>query len=400
VGTKDVGIGGFVAPGYKRVADVFERNFTERGEVGAAFAAMRDGELVVDLWGGWADEAARRPWEEDTLQLVFSGTKGLVATCLLMLIDRGQLALDDPVAKHWPEFAARGKEHVTVADIASHRSRLPAIRRHVTERELADDVLLARLLADQPQETDPRAELAYHALTYGWLCGELIRRATGRSVGTFFAEEVAAPLGLELWIGLPESEEPRVATLVYGPRWGANAPGDEQLAADDLLASIWNNPRVYPRERIIWNERSLHAAEVPGANAIGTARSIARLYGCLARGGELDGVRLMAPETIALGRRELSRFEDLFNTHPMAFGVGFQLQTELMAYGPTSESFGHGGAGGSIHAAWPNERVGLSYAMNQLRDDIPDPRSRALLSALHECVAGARDAAPAGTAGA
>ena len=310
---------GYVAPGFEGVATEFERNFSERGEVGAAFAACLDGKMVVDLWGGLADPGPPpRPWREDTLQLIFSGTKGLVAACGLMLIDRGLLALEDPVCKHWPEFAANGKQAVTVAELFSHRARLPGVRAPLQESDLTDDVRLAQLLATQAQESDPRAAASYHGLTYGWLCGELIRRVDGRSVGRFFAEEIARPLDLELWIGLPEAYEPRVSTLLYGADWSDPDHTAQDYAADPFLACAEVNPPVLMEGRMPWNTRPFHAAEIPAVNGIGSARSIARLYCCLARGGELDGVRLMSPETIELGRRELSRFVEAFSAEPLA----------------------------------------------------------------------------------
>ena len=383
-----VEVAGHVAPGFEQVADAFERNFTEHVELGAAFAAVLDGETVVDLWGGVADSGPpAQPWREDTLQLIFSGTKGLVAVCLLMLVDRGELALDDPVCEHWPEFAANGKGAITVAEVASHRGRLPAIRTPIEEDDLTDDVRLAALLAAQAPETDPRSVATYHGLTYGWLCGELIRRVAGRSVGRFFAEEVAGPLGLELWIGLPEAQEPRVSTLVYASDWAPPTYSAEQIAADPLLAALETNPPVLVEGRLPWNTRAFHAAEIPAINAVGSARSIARLYACLARGGELGGVRLMRPETVELGRRELSRFDDaLMDDEPFAFGVGFELQTERFAFGPPPAAFGHSGAGGSIHAAWPEQRLGVSYVMNELRTCGAggDPRSQTLLRALFD----------------
>jgi len=388
-------VNGFVAPGFERVAAEFGRNFTERGELGAAFAVQVGGDVVLDLWGGRADPGdAGRPWQEDTLQLIFSGTKGLVAVCLLMLIDRGQLALEDPVCKHWPEFARNGKAEITVAELVSHRGRLPAIRTPLAVSDLTDDVRLAELLAAQAPETDPRALETYHGLTFGWLCGELIRRVDGRSVGRFFAEEVAGPLGLDVWIGLPEASEPRVSTLVYGADWGANPRyGPDDFAGDELLAAYCVNPPAFERGTMPWNTRAYHAAEIPGVNGIGTARSIARLYSCLACGGELGGVRLMRPETVDLGRTQLSRFCDAFSDEPSAFGVGFQLQTELACFGPPATAFGHAGAGGSIHAAWPEHRLGVSYAMNEMREDDPagDPRSQIPLRALFDAV-GARAA--------
>lgn len=381
-------IEGHVEAGFEGVADAFRANFTERGELGAAFAACQGGRKLVDLWGGLADRDSAMPWRQDTLQLIFSGTKGLVATCLLMLIDRGQLALDDPVCRHWPEFAAGGKQEISVADVVSHQARLPGIREPLREIDLTDDVLIARLLAAQAPETDPRAQSAYHGLTYGWLCGELIRRVDGRSVGRFFAEEVASPLKLELWIGLPAAYEPRVSTLLYAHDWRWSATYDkEEVDKDPLLASL-ENPPVLTEGRMPWNARAFHAAEIPAVNAIGTARSIARLYACLAGGGELDGVRLMAPATIELGRAELSRFTDQFIDNEFAFAAGFELQTKHMELGPPQNAFGHGGAGGSIHAAWPDQQIGVSYAMNELRNDYPegDPRPRALLRALYDAL--------------
>ena len=384
--TRTQQIGGFVEPGFEGVADAFERNFSERGELGAAFAAIRDGETVVDLHGGLADRASGRPWAEDTLQLVFSGTKGFVAVCMLILLERRALELDAHVARYWPEF---GKGNVRVRDVVSHTARLPGVDTELGLDAFADFERMAALLAAQEQSDDPRAAFCYHALTYGWLCGELVRRADGRSVGRFFADEVAGPLGLELWIGLPEEHEPRVSTLGLHERWPTKPRYDvERLARDRLAWSIWGNPPTFERTAFPWNRRDYHAAEIPGANAIGTARSIARLYACLARGGELDGVRLLSEDSVRLGRTELARGWDAIVEGPLAFGVGFELQTEDEPFGPVGDAFGHGGAGGSKHGAWPALRVGFSYAMNLMRDDEDeDGRAQALLRALHEAVA-------------
>ena len=209
-------VGGFVAPGFEPVREQFERNFAERGELGAAIAAIREGETVVDLWGGLADRASGRPWTADTMQIIFSGSKGLVSICMLMLMERGLIALDAPVARYWPEFAQAGKEHVLVRDVVAHTARLPGLETPVTWQEATDARRMAALLAAQPQSADPRAATCYHALTFGWLCGELVLRTDGRSIGRFFAEEVAGPLELDLWIGLPEEQEPRVATIELG----------------------------------------------------------------------------------------------------------------------------------------------------------------------------------------
>jgi CubicO group peptidase (beta-lactamase class C family) len=372
---------GFVAPGFEPVREAFARNFSERGEVGAAFAAYRHGEPVVDLWGGVADGASGRPWTEDSLQLFYSGTKGMVAICLLMLIERGGLRLDDPVERHWPEF---GKPGILVRHIVSHTARLPGIEATVSVDDLVDDRRMAALLAAQAPSTDPRTDICYHALTYGWLCGELIRRIDGRSVGRFFAEEVAAPLGVEVWIGLPEAEEARVTTLELAPDWGqASTLPPDALERDPLLRSVWGNPVVFDRRSFFWNERRIHAAEIPGANGIATMRGVAKVYGCLAAGG----APLLREETIRLGRTALSAGHDSLNDVHWRFGVGFQLPTETIYFGPDGpdgDGFGHGGAGGSHHGAWPSLGIGYSYAMNQMRDSArPDPRARALLEALH-----------------
>jgi CubicO group peptidase (beta-lactamase class C family) len=391
MGTGEVGTGGFVAAGFEAVAAEFERNLSERGELGASFAAVRDGELVADLWGGTADLRSRRPWDRDTLQLIFSGTKGLVAICLLMLIDRGQLGLDAPVCRYWPQFAAAGKAGVTVRQVVTHTARLPGITTPLAIEDLADDQRMATLLAAQAQSGDERAGRAYHALTYGWLCGELVRRIDGRSVGRFFADEVAQPLGLELFIGLPAELEARVSRLELAGTWGKETVFAPDLAArDDLVRAVWANPPVWTRDGFPWNDQVYHQAEIPAANAIGTARAIATLY------GSLD--RLMSPETLALGRTELERRFDPLADEPQSFGVGFELQTEHKTFGPLPEAFGHTGAGGSTHGAWPGQRIGFSYAMNLMHDDHPDgdPRPRALLDALHRSCSGA-SRSPAGS---
>lgn len=378
---------GTVSPGFEEVRYVFERNFAERRELGAAFAAYRHGKALVDLWGGIAEASNHAAWDRDTLQVIFSGTKGLVALCLLMLVDREQIDLEAPVARYWPEFASQGKENVRVLDIACHRARLPGFLAPVREDEVVDDRLMASLLADQPLDPDPRASRTYHALTYGWLCGELIRRVDGRSVGRFFDEEIATPLRLEIWIGLPAWLEPRVAELVYDRHRGADGLYERAASGkDDLLARVWNNPPLFPRDRIPSNARAWHGAEIPAAGAIGTARSVARLYSCLASGGALDGVRLLSAETLAVGRQvREERWEPLLD-EPQRFGVGLELQTDSHALGPPDDAFGHRGAGGSTHCAWPTQGIGLSYAMNSLRDDEGvDPRASELLRVLYDC---------------
>ena len=239
---------------------------------------------------------------------------------------------------------------------------------------------IERLEAQQPSD-DPRAALCYHAFNYGWMCGELVRRIDGRGIGLFIAEEIAGPLELELWIGLPEHLEHRVSTIELASSWPtATKNREEVLATDPLLRSIWGNPTTFGRASFPWNSRAFHAAEIPGAGAIATARSIARLYANLHR--------LLSPASLQLARTTLSQGADPAHGADQHFGVGFELQTGRMHLGPVAGAFGHGGAGGSCHGAWPEYGIGFSYAMNQLRDDHDlDPRSQSLLGALHRAIA-------------
>ncbi|MCX5240057.1 beta-lactamase family protein [Streptomyces prunicolor] len=374
---------GRTAPGFEKVAEVFAANFARYGEVGAAFAAYRDGEPVVDLWAGVTDPGTGRPWQADTLQLVFSGAKGLTSACVLLLVERGLLELDAPAARYWPEFAAAGKERITVGEILSHQARLPGVQQPVDTEELLNPEHMATLLAAQAPTTDPRAAFIYHALTWGWLTGELVRRVDGRTVGALFADEFAGPLGLDTWLGLPDTEHHRVATTIAGP--GVLRPKDEDEDEErDALQVLTRNPLLTPDAPALWNSAAFRRAQLPAVGAHVTARSMARFYTCLARGGELDGVRVLDEATVRLGRRELRRgVSPLWGT-PMAYGAGFELRTELGLFGPPPDAFGHAGAGGSRHGAWPGERVGFSYTMNLTRAEFPDRRPLDLLASLHE----------------
>jgi CubicO group peptidase (beta-lactamase class C family) len=351
---------GRVAGGFEAVAEEFAR--TLGPDSGAAFAAVVDGEPVVDVWGGAG-------WREDTIAPVFSGGKGVVAVCLLRLIERGALELAAPVAEYWPGFAA---QDVLVRHVVSHTSGLPGLRRGFAAEELLDGRKLAAEIAVEEPFWPPGTRLAYHALSFGWLCDELIRRVDGRSVSRFVAEELAGPLGLELWIGLPATEEPRVVRLARSDGYGITFVGDEP---DPLLRALYGGLLDAPFR---WNEPAFHQAEIPAANAIASARSLARLYGALPE--------LLAREVLELGRTELSRDRCAVTGRPYAFGVGFELQTELASFGPPADAYGHTGSGGSVHGAWPDERVGFSYATGELRNESDDGRAQRVLAALYDAV--------------
>lgn len=374
---------GEVADGFEHVAEAFAENFASRGELGAAFAAYAHGQKVVDLWGGVADPVRGTPWGRDTAVMVFSGTKAWVGLCMVVLLERGALELEAPVARYWPQFASQGKGAVLVRHVLGHLAGLPGVRAPLANEDLIDDERMASLLAEQAPQWPPGARLAYHPLTYGWLCGELVRRIDGRSIGRFLADEIAGPLGLEAWIGVPDEVHGRVARLRLGETW--SAPTD----VDDPVAQlVYGNPPRRFEEPLPANIPAYRAAEVPASNGIATARSLARLYACLAFGGQIDGVRVLAEESVDLGRRCLARGLDPFTSRPLAFGVAFGLQTRQMVYGPDVAAFGASGAGGSVQGAWPDDAVGFAYVMNEMRPDAgPDPRGRALLDALSFAVA-------------
>lgn len=367
-------VSGFARPGYERVADGFERILASGADTGAAFAAVRDGEEVVSCWGGVADRSRGRPWAQDTVAGIFSGTKGLVAACMLLLTDRRLIDIEAPVCRYWPEFAASGKDTIRVRDCLSHTARLPGIAQAVTVAEITDSLHMADVLAQQAPSSDPRAALAYHPLTFGWLCGELIRRVDGRSVGEFFAGEFASTMSLDVWIGLPAGLEQRVARLELHSSWPADAAASPQ-ALDPLWRSINANPPVFDRKHFPWNSRPYHAAEIPGAGAIASARSMARFYAHLP--DVLSARALRAAVTpLAAGVSALTGEQ-------MRFGPGFQLQVGDR-FGPVPQAFGHAGAGGSLHGAWPEERIAFSYVTGLLReDDRASERTHSLLSALH-----------------
>jgi CubicO group peptidase (beta-lactamase class C family) len=377
-------ISGRVAAGYQPVRDEFENLLARPGEAGAAFAAVVDGVPVVDLWGGVRDADARFPWTADTAQLIFSGTKGLTATCILLLLGRGQLSLDHRVSDYWPDFAAAGKSDVLVRHLVSHQAGLPAVEPPPSRKEALDPVEMAARLAHQPALWQPGSAITYHALTFGWLCDGLIRQVDGRSAGRFFADEIAVPLELDAWIGLPATAEGRVATMMRAPDYEVTL-GDVSDQVRELLTRIYAGGGIVG-ERFVVNDPDFLRAEIAGVNGVATARSMARLYGCLASNGAIDGVRLLSVETVRLASVPLAAGLDELTGKPLAFSTGFETQTALQWYGPAESAFGHSGAGGSVHGAWPQLRTGFSFAMNLMRRDDRDGRAQSLLGALFRCV--------------
>jgi CubicO group peptidase (beta-lactamase class C family) len=369
---------------FAAVRTAFAENFRERGELGAAVAVTVDGETVVDLWAGWADAARTRPWERDTLVNVWSTTKGPVALCAHLLADRGLLDLDAPVAAYWPEFAAAGKEKVLVRHLLSHRAGLPGPRVPHSLADLYDwEVTVARLAATEPW-WEPGTRSGYHALTYGHLVGEVVRRVTGLLPGAFLAREVTGPLGIDFTVGLPEGEAGRAAELVHAPDTSGERAAVFSQLTPPALASL-ANPPVGAAEA---NSPAWRAAEIPAANGHGTARAVAALYGIFAGQGSYGGRRVLSPEAAERVREGQGACVDL------VLGAGFGRETELGlglwlsgphgSYGPNPRAFGHDGAGGSCGLADPEAGVSLGYVMNRMGTRIADdPRKTALVEALY-----------------
>ncbi|HZR80819.1 MAG TPA: serine hydrolase domain-containing protein [Candidatus Binatia bacterium] len=372
-------------PRFERVRAAFVESFERHGEVGAACAVYCDGRSVVDLWGGLADRATGRPWAADTAAVVFSSTKGVTAIVAGMLVDGRVLDFDAPVARVWPEFAAAGKERITLRTVLSHRAGLPAVEGDFTlERALAWHPVV-EALARQAPLWDPGTSHGYHARTYGWLAGEVVRRATGRTVGRFLADDIARPLGLELWVGLPEAEEGRLARIVP-PSPPADPAARELMerfmGPDTLTGKVMTGPSGLFHYDEMWNTRPLHAAELPSSNGVATARALARLYAAAI--GPVDGVRLLEPATLADMCRVQSDDRDRVLLLPTRFGTGFMLPPTLSIHGRDG-AFGHPGAGGSLGYADPAAGLALGYVMNRMDLGLTgDPRSAGLVAAAYE----------------
>lgn len=388
---------GWTAPGWEGVRDAFQANFDNGSEVGAAFSCYHRGQKVVDLWGGVADQDTGSPWIEDTIIPVFSTTKGMTAIIANQLAQEGRLDVEAPVAEYWPEFAANGKQDIPVAYLLSHQSGLAWIDGTMTAEEaLSWDPVVDRLAAEAPK-WEPGTKHGYHATTYGWLVGEVIRRITGSSVGANLAERASQPLGLDCWIGLPESEEYRVAMLISMiPKPDPNlAPGEpdpiaEMMAAfmgpDTPLGQALFAPGGALTDQDIWNSRAMHAAEVPAANGICDARSLARLYGATV--GEVDGIRLLTPDQVkAAVAPRTSGPNFVLMDMEVQFGLGFMLNQGIIALGGPS-SFGHFGAGGSVGWADPDAELGFGYIMNRMDIGLAgDTRSQSLVQACYASIA-------------
>lgn len=375
-------------PKFRKVREVFEENFRDRKEVGASVALTVDGKSVVDLWGGYADKNRTKQWTRDTIVNVYSTTKGLTAICAHRLVDEGRLDLDAPVAKYWPEFAQAGKAKLPVRYLLSHRAGLPAVRAPLEVEDLFNWNTMCSALAATEPWWEPGTKHGYHALTFGFLVGEVVRRITGKSLGTYFRDELAIPLGLDCHIGLDASHDDRVASMIPSPPPPPDAPNifaEVLKNPESVTAKAFNNPAAMMRPEYGANSRIWRGAELPAANGHTTARALARLYGALAIGGEVDGVRVLKPSGIARCYDEQSYGPDEVLFLTTRFSLGFMMSQPGAALGPNAHSFGHPGAGGSLGFADPDAKVGFGYTMNQMAAGILiDPRATALIEAAYQ----------------
>ncbi|MER8187324.1 serine hydrolase domain-containing protein [Kitasatospora sp. NPDC094015] len=403
-----VEIWGETADGFEPVREAFARNFREYGELGAAFALYADGRKVVDLWAGdarpevGARPAPAMPWTADTAQVLRSVTKGLTAAAALLLVQRGHLDLDAPAASYWPEFKAADKERIPVRWLLSHQAGLPVLDNPLRVEDLIAWEPAVAAVAAQAPAWEPGTAHGYHPYTFGWLVGELVRRADGRSVGRYFAEEIARPLGLDLWIGLPPGAGPRVGKLVDlpAPVAARTGPGGLKVRPKQSVKDAYRDPtsltaRAFAavRPTVDLNDPAVQAAEVPGAGGIGTARSLARFYAALIgaadRHGGAPGQRLaplFTPRVLAEAAGPSVHGPDRVLIVNTAFGQGF------FRHGGTSPmsspaAFGHPGRGGSLGFADPELGIGFGYVTNGMQPGVTgDIRSRTLITAVRACL--------------
>jgi CubicO group peptidase (beta-lactamase class C family) len=354
----EVTVEGFAQPRFAPVRDVFAANLANGADVGACFAATVEGETVVDLWGGSADEAKTRPWEKDTLVNVYSTTKTMTALTALMLADRGELDFAAPVAHYWPEFAANGKAGVKVSHLMSHSAGLSGWKQPISKQDLYDWEKVTGLLAAQAPYWEPGTASGYHALTQGYLVGEVVRRITGRTLGAVFREEIAKPLAADFHIGLPASEDSRVAELIPPPPGAAVGDGEQS----ELSANMSRNPGVDVMET---RTRAWRAAEIPAANGHGNARSIAEIHVLLANGGAAKGRRILSEAGCRKALELQIEGQDLIFGAPARFGMGFGLPSAQMPL-PHANTIYWGGYGGSLAIIDMDARTTFGYAMNKM----------------------------------
>jgi len=401
-------ISGSCDKGWEKVRDAFAKNFAERPERGASLCVMQNGKVVVDLAGGWFDEAKTRPFTSEDLVLLFSTTKGMTAIAAHTLIDKGLLDLDAPVAKYWPEFGAHGKDKATVAMMLNHSVGVPGFHEPLKQHAHLDWDYMVQRIADEKPFWEPGLRNGYHALNFGWTVGELVRRVSGKSLGTYFRSAVSGPLDADFWIGLPESEEPRVSKLTPT----IPQPGEPVIEVftnvvenpgSDSALTFTNNGGFLPSAvdeatgEYLVNSRAVHAAEIGGAGGIGNARGVARIYAAL-----LDGKLISRDHVARMGRTSMISTRDPILLIPTSFALGFMTSMDnrrlplgrIQSFIIGEKAFGHVGAGGSFGLVDRESGIAIGYTMNHLGPGVLlDERGQSLVDAVYRSL-GYRTNAP------
>ena len=383
-GDRAVPVNGMLEPQFEPVLDAFQENYRREDEVGSAVSVVIDGQTVVDLWGGWRDGARQREWQRDTLVCMMSVSKGITGMAFNILVDRGLVDINAPVARYWKEFAQNGKESLPVRFVLDHRAGLPIVADPMWPGAIFDHEATCEALARQAPLWEPGTVAAYHIHTQGFLLGEIIRRVTGKTVGQFIRDEIARPLNADFHLGsMSDHDQARVAEVM--PNMEARLFAAKEVEKDTLRSKAFVQNPAEPWPKTL-NSRIWREAEIASGNGHGNARGVARIYGAFARGGSIDGVRLSSPASIEVMIKEQHNITELMQDRPYHQALGVLLNTPAAVYmGPNMRSFGHHGIGGSIGFADPDARIGFSYACNKMHAvGTNGPRAARLIDALYE----------------
>jgi CubicO group peptidase (beta-lactamase class C family) len=382
-GDRLVPLNGCCDPRFEDVLNAFVQNYRCEDEVGSAVSVVVEGRTVVDLWGGWKDAGRQREWQHDTIACMMSVSKGITGLAFSLLVDRGLVDINAPVAKYWPEFAVNGKETLPVRFVLDHRAGLPIVADPLWPGAIYDHQAICKALAKQAPLWEPGSVAAYHIHTQGYLLGEIVRRITGKTVGAFLRDEIAGPLSADYMIGgLSSHDQARCAEVM--PNMQARLFAAKEVESDTLRskAFLQNPAEPWP---VTLNSSSWRESEIASGNGHGNARGVARIYGAFARGGELDGVRLTRPASIEAMITEQHNMTELMQDRPYHQALGILLNTPEAVYmGPNPRAFGHHGIGGSIGFADPDAHVGFSFAVNRMHAvGTNGPRAARLIDALY-----------------
>ena len=367
-------------PQFSKVKETFEKLYQEDREIGSCFAVYKDGNPLVNLWGGFQDKDKTKPWQKDNLVTVYSTTKGVAAFCIALAMEKGLLKYEERVSTYWPEFSNNGKEDITIGMLMSHQAGICSPETRNVE-DYYNQSLMAEKLAGMTPIWEPGTASGYHSMTFGWLTSELIMRVTGKSLGTFFREEVGDQHEIDFFIGLPESEDHRVAELVPFDIVRSENSEQQQVELTDAQKSQRNSAGTLD----IQNTKAWRQAEIPSANGQGNAGGLAKLYSLIVP--EDNSLKLLKDDTVNQMTTMQIEGRDLVLAVQVRWGVGFILNKHKIIYGPVEGAFGHSGYGGSCAFGDPENKIGVSYVMNRMLDNFnADGRSIELINATYDCL--------------